>query len=95
MESNADEANVIHNTRDSRFEVQVDGHVAVLEYQMRDNRMVVTHTGVPQPIEGRGIASKLARAALDYARENSYKVVPACEFMEVYLRRHPEYKTQP
>jgi predicted GNAT family acetyltransferase len=93
MQIDAEKLNVVHNTRASRFEVQVGEELAVLEYQMRGNKMIFTHTGVPEALEGQGIASRMARVALDYAREKAHAVVPACEFMEVYLRRHPEYKS--
>ncbi|KAG1529794.1 hypothetical protein G6F50_017755 [Rhizopus delemar] len=39
--------------------------------------MVITHTEVPEPIAGRGIAGELTRVALRFAREQKYKVVPA------------------
>ena len=36
--------------------------------------------------------SRLAKTALEYAREHRHQVIPACVFMKVYIRRHPEYK---
>ena len=54
-------------------------------------RMVITHTEVPEPIAGRGIAGELTRVALRFAREQKYKVVPACSYAEAFLQRHEEY----
>jgi predicted GNAT family acetyltransferase len=42
-------------------------------------------------LEGNGIGSLIVRAGLDYAREQSYKVVPLCSFVAAYIRRHTEY----
>jgi predicted GNAT family acetyltransferase len=92
MSIDAESLDVVHHTGAERFEIRVGKHVAVLEYVMREQKMVFTHTGVPKPLEAQGIGSRLARAGLEYAREKSYKVVPACEFMEVYIRRHREYR---
>ena len=92
MPIDAEKLTVVHNTEKTRFEIEAEGHVAVLEYVMRGNRMIFTHTGVPQALEAQGIGSRLARAGLDYARQHSHQVVPACEFMEVYIRRHPDYR---
>lgn len=83
---------VVHDPKANRFQIEVGKWMAVLEYELEDNIMVFTHTGVPQPLEGQGVGAKLARTGLDYAREHSHQVVPACEFMHVYIRRHPEYK---
>lgn len=83
---------VVHNVQARRFQIEIEPYLAVLEYQMRGDVMIFTHTGVPAPLEGQGLANRMARVALEHARENSFRVVPACEFMEVYIKRHPEYK---
>jgi uncharacterized protein len=82
-----------HDIVASRFEIQVRNHVAVLEYSQRGDIITFTHTGVPAELEGRGIGSQLARAGLEYARENSLKVVPRCWFVAGYIERHPEYQS--
>ncbi|HNT23674.1 MAG TPA: GNAT family N-acetyltransferase [Anaerolineales bacterium] len=82
-----------HNPTASRFEVQVSDHVAVLEYQMNGHNMVITHTLVPEALEGQGIGSRLARTGLEYAKEHSYHVVALCSFVDSYIRRHPEYQS--
>jgi len=75
-----------------RFEIKEGDDVAVLEYRVRGgNQLVLTHTGVPPHLEGKGIAALLARTALDYAREHHMRVVPLCSFVQTYLKRHPEY----
>lgn len=91
MQVDAAKVKVVHNTQAKRFEIRIGNELCVLEYQTRGNRMAFTHTGVPPALEGQGLANRLAQAGLEYAREKSYKVIPACEFMEVYLKRHPEY----
>jgi predicted GNAT family acetyltransferase len=92
MPEKAEMPKVLHNVRASRFEVAVGKTVAVLEYQVEGQQVIFTHTEVPEQFEGQGIASQMARTALAHAREKGYKVVPACEFMQVYLDRHPEYQ---
>ena len=74
-----------------RYEARLDGRrVGVADYLMAGGRVVFPHTEVEPALEGRGIASRLARRALDDARERGLRVVPACSFFRVYLRRHPE-----
>jgi hypothetical protein len=83
---------VVHDPAAGRFQIEVGRWMAVLNYEMEGNVMVFTHTGVPRPLEGQGVGGKLAKAGLEFARQQAHKIVPACEFMEVYIRRHPEYK---
>ncbi len=81
---------VTHNAARQRFEATIDGQLCVADYQLRGNVIWMTHTGVPSAVGGRGIAAELVRAALAWAEESDYRVEPACSYVEVYMRRHPE-----
>lgn len=81
---------VTHNAAQSRFEATVEGQLCVADYRQQGRVMRMTHTGVPPQLEGRGIAAALVRAALGHAREQGLKVDPACSYVAVYMRRHPE-----
>lgn len=75
----------------SRFIATVEGRDAVLEYRLEGDRIRLHHTGVPPELEGRGIGSRLARFALDAARERGLAVWPDCPFVASWIRRHPAY----
>jgi hypothetical protein len=45
----------------------------------------------PTPIEGHGVAAKLAKYALDFARANALDLVPLCPYVADYIKRHPDY----
>ena len=82
----------VHHDPDARrLHTRVEGHEADLRYSLRDGRMVIDHTGVPDAIGGRGIAGILVKAALDLARARGWRVVPACSYSAAYVQRHPEY----
>lgn len=82
----------LHHDADSRrFSTRLEGHEAELVYSLRDGRMIIEHTGVPEAIGGRGIAAALVKAALDHARTQGWRVVPACSYSAAYVQRHPEY----
>ena len=83
---------VVNNTEAKRFEVSLDGKVAVAEYRLAEGVIEFVHTDVPRDLEGRGIASHLARAGLDYARAQKLGVVPRCPFFAAWIGKHPEYQ---
>lgn len=64
--------------------------MAIAEYKLIKNRLILTHTEVPVALEGQGIGSALARFALDFARERQLEVMPLCPYMAAYMARHPE-----
>jgi predicted GNAT family acetyltransferase len=82
-----------NNEEESQFEATVDGHVAVAAYDLEDpNRIVFTHTEVPDALSGRGIAGAIVKYGLDYAREQKLTVVPQCAYVAAYVKRHEEYR---
>lgn len=83
---------VIDNRAEAEFELVVAGYRAIAAYQREGDTIVFTHTIVPKAIEGRGVASKLIRAALDSVRDQGLRVVPQCPFVRAYIERHPEYR---
>jgi predicted GNAT family acetyltransferase len=46
---------------------------------------------VPKALGGRGVGSKLATGVLEYIRGRGLRVVPECEFMASFIKRHPEH----
>ncbi len=82
---------VTHETSVPRFVALVEGQECVIEYRLSETTMTITHTGVPASLGGRGIAGELTRYALDIARKNGWKVVPACSYALGYFEKHPEY----
>ena len=80
-----------HNAGKQRYEWTEDGTLSVLDYELQNEVMTITHTGVPEAVGGRGIAADLTKFALASARENGWLVRPQCSYAAAYMKRHPEY----
>ncbi len=78
---------VIHSIEVTRFEIQIEAHCARLEYEIAENSMTIHHTFVPPELRGKGLAAKLAEAALDYAEATGLTVVSRCSYIDRYLER--------
>lgn len=79
------------NTELHRYELPVEGDIAVVTYNLSAPNLMITETLVPQALEGRGIASRLARHVLADARDRGLLILPVCPFFTAYLRKHPEH----
>ena len=89
----AQDVEIVDNVADRRYEARLDGDAAgVLEYELHDGWIVLVHTEVQPAFEGRGIGSRLAKAALDDARTRGLAVTPQCDFVLSYVKRHREYR---
>ncbi|MBA3562645.1 MAG: N-acetyltransferase [Gammaproteobacteria bacterium] len=82
-----------HDEKRRRFVAQIEGGEAVLDYdRVADDTLDYKHTFVPPENRGRGIAGRLVRHALDYARDNDLKVIPTCPFVAAVIGDYPEYE---
>ena len=82
---------VVDNTARSRFEYEVEGRTAFIDYRRAGNVLLLTHAEVPPELEGRGIGSFMVRSTLDLIRSRAEKVIPACSFVDAFIRRNHDY----
>jgi uncharacterized protein len=83
---------VINNGKKHRFELAVDGHIAVTHYNIADGVLTFMHTEVPPELGGKGIGSKLISGALDQVRTEGLKVIPQCPFVKAFIEKHSDYQ---
>lgn len=83
---------ITNNAEAQRFEAQLGDERAVAEYHLKNNIIIFTHTEVPEVMEGKGVAGRLIKTALDTSRAEHYEVVPLCPFVAAYIKRHHEYQ---
>ena len=76
-----------------RFEARDDaGQLAgVLTYQLTGAIIAFTHTKVEAGFADQDAGARLARAAMDDARDRGRTVVPLCPLLGEWLEKHPEY----
>ena len=79
------------NEKQMHFEIHTEGETAFIEYRFYEDDIALMHTLVPDKISGKGVASSLAKYALEWAKEHQKKVMVYCPFVAEYLKRHPEY----
>lgn len=92
MEFDLDAVEIRRREDTHRFQTVVGGLKAFITYQRDGGRLVLDHTWVPPELEGHGLAGKLTRVALEYARAEGLQVVPECPYVAAWIREHPEYQ---
>ncbi|HEY7813676.1 MAG TPA: GNAT family N-acetyltransferase [Nakamurella sp.] len=85
---------VTDNPGQHRFEIHVGGVLAgFTEYRPpKGDRYAFVHTEIGDEFGGRGLASRLIKAALDEMRARSAAVLPYCPFVKRYIQRHADYQ---
>lgn len=75
------------------YQGQIDGEAAIgrLTWVQRGDVRVAEHTLVPPQIGGRGVAARLVEALVADARDQGFRIDPACSYVEAAFRRHPDW----
>ena len=88
-----DNYELIDNAERSRYEFHVDPYTPKIEYIKSVNHEIyLTHTEVPEPIEGQGIGTQLVEKTLEDIERQELRLVPLCPFVAGYIRKNPEWK---
>jgi|SoiMethySBSTD1v2_1073268.scaffolds.fasta_scaffold1042016_2 predicted GNAT family acetyltransferase len=77
---------VTDNRARNRFELQIDGQIAFLDYERRDGEVLLVHAEVPRALRGRGIGGKLVDGSLAIVNAAGLRPVPLCGFVAACMR---------
>lgn len=80
-----------NNRAEQTFEMNINGHIALIGYNEADNTYILEHTEVPEALEGKGIGSILVLKTLSYIESEGKNIIAHCPFVISYLKRHPEW----
>lgn len=87
---------VRNNESASRYEVLLDDGTTVAgfaDYVIDGRQVALPHTVVEPQYNGQGLASLLAKAALEDIQQAGRCVVPECSFIAAYIQRKPEWQS--
>ncbi|MCR4534007.1 N-acetyltransferase [Shewanella xiamenensis] len=80
------EITVEHQQDKQRFVIPVDGHEAVLEYRLTGQHIDFSRTFVPDELRGKGLAERLVRHGLKWAKAQDYEIAASCWYVQKFLK---------
>jgi len=81
-----------NNQDDQAFEMNINGEIAFIGYEDDGDAYILTHTEVPESLEGKGVGSALVLKTLNYIESEGRKIDARCPFVVSYIKRHPEWE---
>ncbi len=84
---------VTNNGQKNRFEAELEGKTAFIEYESQGDIFNLTHTEVPKEIEGKGFGTQLVKETLDIIKKQEKRIKPTCPFIAHFIEEKPEYKS--
>lgn len=83
---------LIKNEAKKRFEIEIEGHYAFINYGEFKDHIALVHTETEPELAGKGAATAVIEKTLIYLESNNIKLLPFCPLVFAYIKRHPEWK---
>ena len=81
-----------HGAKGAFFIEEHDEWVAEMTYvKTGEEKMIIDHTEISDPLKGKGIGRLLVTAVVEFARENNLKIIPQCPFAKSVFERTSEF----
>ena len=84
----------INHEKDKKFYIENGSpdDFPYLAYNEKSERVLdLVETYVPKDMRGEGVAAQLVTHALEFAKENGYRVIPTCPYVSSFIEKHNEY----
>lgn len=75
-----------------RFEIEIDGHYAFIDYKEPGDKIALIHTETDPELKGKGAAAAVVEKTLQYLDDNKIILLPFCPYVFAYIKKHPEWK---
>ena len=83
---------LVKNEEKKRFEIEVDGHFAFIDYRELRHQIVLVHTEADPELAGTGAAAAVVEKTLNWIEQSPKKLLPYCPYVFAYIKKHPEWK---
>ena len=92
MKTEYNDIPLVKNEEQKRFEIEIDGHFAFVDYKEFGSQIALVHTETEPELRGRGAAAAVVEKTLHYLEEENVKLLPFCPYVFAYIKKHPEWK---
>lgn len=86
-----EEIELIDHKELHNYELWIDNQKSFIDYKLKGDKVYLLHTEVPKELEGKGIAAALVEKTLNDIESRQLKLVPLCSYIQIFLKRHPEW----
>ena len=84
--------NIVHDKENQRYTMGINGELAKVEYTLRDDKMYLVHSEVPNNLRGQGIGKVLVEKTFEKLAEENYAAVAVCSYIQAVKNRSEYWK---
>ncbi len=80
-----------HQKELNRYILKVNGGIAKIEYIIKDDKMYLVHSEVPESLRGQGIGKILVNKTFEKLTAEGYKAVAVCSYIKAIAQRSEKW----
>lgn len=84
--------NIVHDKEKQRFTLDINGELAKVDYKIKDKKMFLTHSEVPNNLRGKGIGKVLVEKTFEKLTAEKYQAVAVCSYIKAVKNRSEYWK---
>ena len=92
MKEELEQIPLVKNDLDHRFEIEVNGHLAFIDFKETRDRIALIHTEAAPELKGTGAASAVVEKTLRFIEQDGRKLMPYCPYVFAYIKKNPAWK---
>ena len=85
--------NIVHNKDNKRFTLDINGEIAKVDYQLRNDQMYLVHSEVPYNMRSQGIGKVLVEKTFEQLTKEGYEDVAICSYIKAIAKRCAKWNT--
>jgi predicted GNAT family acetyltransferase/glutaredoxin len=80
-----------HEKNKKSFLLDINGEIANVDYQLRNDKLYLIHSEVPYHLRGKGLGKVLVEKTFEKLTIEGYKAVAICSYIKVVARRSKKW----
>lgn len=81
-----------HDKANKQLSLLADGHKAVVDYVIKDDKAYLLHSEVPSALRGKGVGKVLVERTFEKMHEEGYEMVAVCSYIKLIAQRSKQWK---
>ena len=84
--------NIKHDKTNNKFTLDINGEIAQVDYQIRNDKMYLIHAQVPYLLRSQGFGKILVEKTFEQLTEENHKAVAVCSYVKAIAKRSEKWK---
>jgi len=82
---------IVHDKNKKSFLLDINGEIAKVDYQLRNDKMYLIHSEVPYDLRGNGIGKVLVEKTFEKLNTEGYKAIAICSYIKAVAQRSEKW----